>query len=102
MEIKYSFTNANTVQYTLKAIAYMQAQRFFVEHCIKESKSILGMHQFQTRKLLAWYHQIALNITTICFMLKEKLLNFDCMPLLSARDIKEWLCFILIKEHTEN
>jgi hypothetical protein len=23
------------------------------------------------------------------------------MPLLSARDIKEWICFILTKEHTE-
>lgn len=102
VEIKYSFTNANTAQYTLRAIAYMQAQRFFVEHCIKESKGILGMHQFQTRKWLAWYHQIALNIMTMCFMLKEKLLNFDSMPLLSARDIKEWLCFILTKEHTES
>jgi SRSO17 transposase len=71
VEIKYSFTNANTAQYTLKAIAYMQAQRFFVEHCIKESKSILGIHQFQTRNWLAWYHQIALIIMTICFMLKK-------------------------------
>jgi SRSO17 transposase len=102
VEIKYSFTNANTEQYTFQAIAYMQAQRFFIEHCIKESKSILGMHQFQTRKWLAWYHQIALNIITMCFMLKEKLLNFESMPLLSARDIKEWLCFILMKEHTES
>ena len=102
VEIKYSFTNANTVQYTFKAIAYMQAQRFFVEHCIKESKSVLGMNQFQTRKWLAWYHQIALNIMTMCFMLKEKLLNFEFLPLLSARDIKEWLCFILSKQMTQN
>jgi len=102
VEIKYSFTNADPVQYTYKAIAYMQAQRFFIEHCIKESKSILGMNQFQTRKWLAWYHQIALNIMTMGFMLKEKIINFNCLPLLSARDIREWLCFILSKQLTED
>jgi len=100
-EIKYSFTNANLVQYTSKALAYMQAQRFFIEHCIKEAKFILGMDQFQTRKWVAWYHQIALNIMTMCFMLKEKLFCFKDLPLLSARDIKDWLCFNLAKERTE-
>jgi SRSO17 transposase len=34
VEIKYSFTNANLEQYTHQALAYMQAQRYFVEHCI--------------------------------------------------------------------
>jgi len=100
-EIKYSFTNAEPAQYTPIAIAYMQAQRFFIEHCIKESKSILGMDQFQTRKWLAWYHQIALNIMLMCFMLKEKLLCFFDLPLLSARDIKDWLAFNLIKQFPE-
>lgn len=38
VEIKYSFTNANLEQYIHWSLAYMQAQRFFVEHCIKESK----------------------------------------------------------------
>ena len=102
VEIKYSFTNADMAQYTPETLAYMQAQRFFIEHCIKESKSILGMDQFQTRKWVAWQHQIALNIMTMCFMLKEKLLNFADIPLLSARDIKDWLCFILSKQLTQN
>lgn len=100
-DIKYSFTNADLVQYTPKALAYMQAQRFFIEHSFKEAKSILGMDQFQTRKWLAWYHQVALNIMTMGFMLKEKLLNFKELPLLSARDIKDWLSFALAKELTE-
>jgi len=100
-DIKYSFTNADLVQYTPKALAYMQAQRFFIEHGFKEAKSILGMDQFQTRKWLAWYHQVALKIMTMGFMLKEKLLNFKELPLLSARDIKDWLRFALAKELTE-
>ena len=100
-DIKYSFTNADLVQYTTKALAYMQAQRFFVEHSIKEAKFILGMDQLQTRKWLSWYHQVALNIMIMGFMLKEKLFNFRDLPLLSARDIKDWLSFLLAKELTE-
>jgi SRSO17 transposase len=100
-EIKYSFTNANLGQYTEQAIAYMQAQRSFVEHCIKESKQILGLDQFQTRKWLAWHHQVALNFLVSSFILKEKLHCFDDLPLLSARDIKEFITFKLYKQMTE-
>lgn len=97
-EIKYSFTNASLGQYTEQAIAYMQAQRFFIEHSFKEQKQILGMDQFQTRKWLSWYHQIALNMMVGCFMLKEKLLNQEEIPLLSARDIMDFLVFKFYKE----
>ncbi|MES0447819.1 MAG: IS701 family transposase [Desulfobacterales bacterium] len=100
-EIKYSVTNTNLAQYTEKAIAYMQAQRFFVEHCIKESKQVLGFDQFQTRKWKAWQHQVALNIMVSCFILKEKLICFDDFPLLSAADIKQWVCFKVAQTRTD-
>jgi SRSO17 transposase len=101
-EYKYSFTNANLEQYTEEGIAYMQAQRFFVEHCIKENKQILGMDKYQTRKWLAWQHQIALNFLLSAFVLKEKLLCFDDLPLLSARDIKRWIIFKLYRQMSED
>lgn len=101
VEIKYSFTNANLEQYTKESLAYMQAQRFFIEHCIKESKQILGIDEFQTRLWTAWEHQVALNFIVSSFVLKEKLTCFDQMPLLSARDIKDFLVFKLYKQMTE-
>jgi len=101
VEIKYSFSNANLEQYTPEVLAYMQAERYFIEHCIKESKQILGLDQFQTRKWLAWQHQVALNILVSSFILREKLSCFDDVPLLSARDIKEWLVFKLYKQMSE-
>jgi len=101
-EYKYSFTNASPEQYTERGIAYMQAQRFFVEHCIKENKQILGMDKYQTRKWLAWQHQIALNLLLSTFVLKEKLHGFDNLPLLSARDIKRWIIFKLYKQMSED
>jgi len=79
----------------------MQAHRYFVESSIKESKHILEIDQFQTRKWLAWQHQVALNFLVSSFILKEKLLNFETIPLLSARDIKDMLVFKLYKQMTE-
>ena len=101
LEIKYSFTNANLEQYTPEVIAYMQGQRYFVEHCIKESKQILGIDQFQTRKWNAWVHQIAMNFLVSSFILKEKLLNNNELPLLSAQDIKEIIVFKLYKQMSD-
>jgi SRSO17 transposase len=101
-EIKYSFTNATRGQYTEEAIAYMQAQRFFVEHSFKKHKQNLGMNQFQTRKWLPWHHQIVLNMMVGCFMLKEKRLNQDEIPILLARNIMDFLFFKFYKELTED
>jgi SRSO17 transposase len=101
-EIKYSFTNASLVQYTEQAIAYMQAQRFFIEHSFREQKQILGLDHFQTRKWLSWYHQIALNLLVGSFILKEKLLSKEDIPLLSARDVMDFLVFKFYKEMTED
>jgi SRSO17 transposase len=94
VEMKYSLGNVDLVQYTPEAIAYMQAQRFFIEHAFKEAKSVLGLNQFQTRKWIAWHHQIALNMLLLLFIFKEKLFNFDTIPLLSAWDIKQVISVI--------
>jgi SRSO17 transposase len=102
IEIKYSFTNANLEQYTPEGLAYMQAERYFIEHCIKESKQILGIDEFQTRKWLAWEHQVALNFLVSSFILKEKLICFEDTPLLSARDIKEFIVFELYKKMSKD
>ena len=57
--------------------------------------------QKKTAKWLAWQHQVALNLLVSSFILKEKLYCFDDLPLLSARDIKQWFVFKLYKEMTE-
>jgi len=80
----------------------MQAQRFFVEHCIKENKQIPGMDEYQTRKWAVWQHQIALNFLLSTFVLKEKLHCFDDLPLLSAQDIKRWIIFKLYRQMSED
>lgn len=101
VEIKYSFTNACREKYTKQEIVYMQAQRFFIEHCFKEQKQILGMDHFQTRKWISWHHQVALNLLVGSFILKEKILNQKEIPILSARDVMDFLVFKYYKEMSE-
>jgi SRSO17 transposase len=81
IEIKYSFTNGNLEQYTPEVRVYMKAERYFIEHSIKESKQILGLDQYQTRKWNAWQHKVALNFLVSSFILMEKLQNFEDLPL---------------------
>nr|WP_027471366.1 hypothetical protein [Saccharicrinis fermentans] len=59
------------------------------------------MDQFQTRKWLSWHHQVALNLMVGSFMLKEKLLNQDEVPLLSARDIMDFMVYKFYREMTD-
>lgn len=87
-EMKYALSNVSLEEFKAEEIAYMQAQRFFIEHAFKEAKSVLGLDQYQTRKWVAWYHQVALNMLLLLFILKEKLKQFKVMPLLSAYDIR--------------
>jgi SRSO17 transposase len=97
-EVSYSLGNVDPAQYTPQSIAYMQAQRFFIEHAFKEAKSVLGLHQFQTRKWIAWYHQVALNMLLLLFIFREKLLNFKTMPLLSAWDIRQIMQVLVLSQ----
>lgn len=90
-EMKFAMGNISLEQYKPEEIAYMQAQRFFIEHAFKEAKSVLGLDQYQTRKWIAWYHQVALNMLLLLFILIEKLRQFKAMPLLSAYDIRQIL-----------
>ena len=48
------------------------------------------------------YHHIALNFLLSTFVLKEKLLSFNNIPLLSARDIKRWIVFKLYRNMSED
>lgn len=91
---KYSLTNAPA--YTPWArLAYMQAQRFWIERCFQDAKSELGMAHYEVRGWNGWHHHMALVCLALLFMLKERRLATDETPLLSARDIVELLAFYL-------
>ena len=58
-KIKYSLSNA-PINTALKRLAYMQAQRYWVERSFQDSKTSCGMSDYQARKWLSWHHHMAL------------------------------------------
>jgi len=93
-EFKYSLTNLPAVL-GWQRLAYVQNQRFWIEHAFHEAKSQLGMAQYQVRVWRGWHHHMALVALATVFMLKEKQANKENHPLLSYRDITELLDYYL-------
>jgi len=96
-DYKYSLSNApeNTMHHRL---AYMQAQRYWVERSFEDAKQNFGMADYQLRTWRGWHHHMALVMMAMLFLLSEKIENQDETPLLSGRDINELLTFFLRKE----
>jgi SRSO17 transposase len=91
---KYSLTNLTNNQ-PWERYAWMQGQRFWIEHAFHEAKSQLGMAQYQVRVWKGWQHHISLTCLALLFTTKMRLNTCIETPLLSTRDITELLDFYL-------
>jgi SRSO17 transposase len=99
-EFKYSLTNLPGAQ-SWKRLAYVQGQRFWIEHAFHEAKSQLGMAQYQVRVWNGWHHHMALVALATVFMAREKARNKGSHPLLSYRDITELLDYYLPRRNRD-
>ena len=100
-EIRYALCNAKEGQFTLKEIAQMQAQRCFVESSFKESKSDIGMSEYQVRSWKAWHHHMAMCMMAQAYVLTEKKAHQKERPLLSAYDIRQVIMKTYIRKDSE-
>jgi SRSO17 transposase len=92
--IKYSLSNAS-LSISLSRLAYMQRQRYWVERAFQEAKTEAGMDEYQARSWQAWYHHMALVMMALLFLLRERQLQRETLPLLSAGDVKVLLARLL-------
>jgi SRSO17 transposase len=92
--IKYSLSNA-PVNTSLSRLAYMQRQRYWVERAFQEAKNEAGMDEYQARSWQSWYHHMALVMMALLFLLRERQLQKQALPLLSAADVKILLARVL-------
>lgn len=100
-KIKISWTNAPEGS-RAEELAYMQAQRHWIERSFEDAKSELGMAEYEVRKWRGWHHHLALVSLAMLFVLKERVSHAESVPLLSARDIVELLNYYLPRRgHTE-
>lgn len=94
---KYSLTNAPK-ELGAQKLAYMQAQRFWIERSFQDAKSELGMADYEVRGWRGWHHHMALVSMAMMFLLRERLACADQIPLLSCRDLVELLAFYLPRQ----
>jgi SRSO17 transposase len=93
-EIKYSVSNAPEST-TIPRLAQMQGQRYWVERAFQDGKSYVGMDHYQARGWKSWNHHMALVMMAMLFMLKERALQQEDVPLLSCSDITTLLAHFL-------
>jgi SRSO17 transposase len=91
---KYSLANC-PADTTWERMAYMQAQRYWIERGFQDAKSQLGMAQYEVRGWIGWHHHQALVCLAQLFLLKQRVLLNAALPLLSARDLVELLAIYL-------
>jgi len=91
---KYSLSNASA-DTAWERLAYMQAQRFWIERAFQDAKSELGMAQYELRGWPGWHHHMTLVCMALLFLTRERCLCQKDTPLLSARDIVELLAIYL-------
>lgn len=93
-DYKYSLSNADKST-SLQRLAYMQGQRFWIERMFKDAKGECGMADYEARGWNAWHHHMALVLLAQSFLLDERILNADEVPLLSCADLVELLSAML-------
>lgn len=93
-KVKYSLSNAPSST-SVGRLAYMQAQRYWVERPFQDAKQQCGMGEYQACGWYAWHHHITMVMLAMLFMTEQRIHYEDDIPLLSCCDITEVLKFVL-------
>jgi len=93
-EVKYSLTNAKG-QDSLKDLAIIQSQRFFIEKNFRDAKQSCGMKDYQVRNWKGWHRHMLLSMLALSFIEKAKDSLEDEIPDLTPRDIEELLDYYI-------
>lgn len=101
----YSLSNASH-DMSLKDLAGLKCQRYFVERSIQDAKSEAGWDELQAQKYLAWAHHLALTILALWFVMQTEidwakqnakdptllqLFGVDMLPELSMANVRDML-----------
>lgn len=84
--MKYSLSNApkNT---KIERLAYMQAQRYWIERSFQDGKIKRGMSDYQVRGWRGWHHHMTMVMFSMLFLLEERIIHKKTFPLLICTDV---------------
>jgi len=95
-DYKYSLSNADE-KVSVKKLAPMQAQRFWIERAFEDCKGCCGMKDYEVRSWNGWHHHMALVMMAGLFVLSEKLKLRDEDLYITCADVEYLLQKILPK-----
>jgi SRSO17 transposase len=102
-EVKFSLCSQPHEPMTLQDALYRQMQRYWVERAFQDVKEQLGLHQYQVRSWISWYHHVVLTMMALHFILQTRIEEKEDLPLLSCPDVKIMLAKTLSnKLNTQN
>ena len=94
-DVSFHLTNSTA---HLQRLAYMQAQRYFVERAFRDAKQELGMDQYQVRGYAAWHKHMALVMMAQLFIQQEKVLINGKQVALSTQDIVMVITLLILPQ----
>lgn len=93
-DVSYTLSNA-PAETAPTQIVKQACGRHFIERSFQDAKSQVGMGDYQLRGWLGWHHHMALVTLAMLFLLQERMLHVESLPLLSCADVAELLaCFL--------
>jgi SRSO17 transposase len=98
-KVKYTLSNA-PADMPLEQLAYIQGQRYWVERALQDGKRHSGLGDYQVRGWLGWHHHMAIVLMAMLFMLEERVLHNETVPMLSTADIEKLLKHYLSRRAT--
>jgi len=72
VQVTYALSNASEI-IPLETMAWRKTHRYLIERSNEDAKDEFGWDEFQTRKYLAWYHQLAFTILAAWFVAETRL-----------------------------
>ncbi len=88
--IKYTLSNS-LLETSIEELATHQGQRHFIERTFQNSKSHLGMADYQVCKWQVRHRHMAMVSLAGLFVMEERMLNRQTKPLRNTRDVVQIL-----------
>ncbi len=86
-KISYALTNA-AEDVPLVELVRADRQRFWVEQAFGDTKSELGLADYEVRGWTGWHRHMTLCMMAQLFMVETRIQEADAIPMLSMRDIR--------------
>jgi SRSO17 transposase len=99
-DLRYALSNEHA-DIPLLRLGQIFAQRHWIERQFQDAKQDAGMGGYQVRGWRAWHHHMAMVLIAMLFLLRQRHIHRDSIPLLSTHDIRTMLFHFLPRKNAD-